>query len=276
MATREQQGLGAFRRAGSAIAALMFPPACRACGAETQSDGLCGACFAAAAFLQGPACPTCGQPEPRLPAHDPAYRCPTCMADPPALDGLTAVARYEGPVRRLILALKHGDRLDHVPLLAGWLASVAGARLGAADAIVPVPLHWTRRLKRRFNQSAEIARTAAHLTGNRGAFAPTLLSRQRDTPSQKGRDRAARRANVAGAFRAPPGSLVGRRVLLVDDVCTSGATLDAAARACRAAGAESVDAAVIALVVLDRPPYLAQAAGSAPQPDQTPEDDDGR
>ncbi|MEM6974363.1 MAG: ComF family protein [Pseudomonadota bacterium] len=247
-----------------AVGDLLYPPACPACAADTAGRGLCGACFAETRFLDGPACATCGQPEPALPHHDPAYRCPTCLAEPPPLDSLTAVATYSGAARSLVLALKHGDRLDHVPLLAGWLHRRAADRLSAADAIIPVPLHWRRCLARRFNQSAEIARAAARLAGNAQAFDPAILTRHRATPSQQGRDRAERRANVAGAFSARPGSLIDRRVLLIDDVATSGATLAEAARICRHAGAAEVHAAVIALALRPRAPYLAETDGDTP------------
>lgn len=233
---------------------LLFPPECPSCGADVAAaEGLCASCFADCTFLAGPCCRQCGRPEPRLSAHDPDHRCDDCVASEPAWERGVAVALYGGVVRKLVLALKHGDRLDTVPLMAGWMHRAGRGLIAEADLIVPVPLHWTRRLKRRFNQSAELARAiAGHAAGEPGAavFAPDLLRRVRRTPSQEGRDRAARRANLDGAIAAAPHAsarLSGARVVLVDDVMTSGATLDAAARALRAAGAAGVDALVMAL-----------------------------
>ncbi|MEM6355259.1 MAG: ComF family protein [Pseudomonadota bacterium] len=233
---------------------LLFPPECPACGADVAAaEGLCASCFADCTFLAGPSCRQCGRPEPRLSAHDPDHRCDDCVASEPAWARGVAVALYGGVVRKLVLALKHGDRLDTVPLMAGWMHRAGRGLIAEADLIVPVPLHWTRRLKRRFNQSAELARAiAGRAAGEPGAavFTPDLLRRVRRTPSQEGRDRAARRANLDGAIAAAPHAsarLSGARVVLVDDVMTSGATLDAAARALRAAGAARVDALVMAL-----------------------------
>lgn len=244
----------AMRRAGHGARDLLFPPECPACGADTASaDGLCAACFADCTFIAGPACAQCARPEPRLPASDPAFRCDDCLHSEPAWDRAAAVALYGGTVRRLILGLKRGDRLDTVPIMAGWMHRAGRSLLADADLIVPVPLHWTRRLARRFNQSAELARGVAAIAaaeGQRAVFAPGVLRRVRRTPSQEGRDRAARRANMAGAIAARPGAarrLEGAKVVLVDDVMTSGATLNAAAGALRGAGAHHVDALVMAL-----------------------------
>ncbi len=120
-------------------------------------------------------------------------------------------------------------------------------------------MHWTRRLGRRFNQSAELARALADATGAPSRFARSLLRRVRRTDSQDGRDRAARAENVAGAFALAPraaGRLAGKRVLLIDDVLTTGATLNACARLCRRAEAKGVDILVLALVSFDEAPYL--------------------
>jgi len=172
---------------------------------------------------------------------------------------------YEGSGRRLVLALKHGDRLDLVPMLAGWMLRAGPDLVREADLILPVPLHWRRLLTRRFNQAAELARGVARAGGRRGVYAPRLLRRIRATPTQDGRNRAARLANLAGAIALAPGAerrLAGRRVLLIDDVMTTGATLDACARACLAGGAAAVDVLVSALVPFEGIAYLARDAGT--------------
>ncbi|MEM7669178.1 MAG: phosphoribosyltransferase family protein [Pseudomonadota bacterium] len=185
------------------------------------------------------------------------------MRTPHRWDRGRAAFQYDGTGRRLILSLKHGDRLDLAPLLAGWMARAAEPLLADADLIIPIPLHWTRRIKRRYNQSAELARQLCAVSGGRDRFAPDFLYRSRRTATQDGRDRDARIANVAAAIKPNPARktrLVGRKVLLVDDVMTTGATLDAAADACLDAGASSVDVVVSALVNFDPAPYVASTA----------------
>lgn len=238
----------------------LFPPVCAACRAETASPhSLCPACWADTEFLSGPGCWACGRPMPGLASPEPGLLCDPCRAHPPLWDRGAAVFAYAGAGRRLVLGLKHGDRLDMLPMLGPWMLR-AGRRLAAeAELIVPVPMHWTRRLRRRFNQSAELARALATSAGKPRAVAPGLLRRSRRTPSQDGRDRAARAANLAGAIRPARGAaarMAGRRVLVVDDVLTTGATLNTAAAACREAGAAGVDILVLALVSFGELPYV--------------------
>ncbi len=247
-----------------AVADALFPPSCPACGTETSTGrSLCAECWAATSFLSANGCVTCGREIPGLgdlPGAAPhGVRCGSCQAHPPLWDRGAAVLAYDGTGRRLALALKHGDRLDMLPMLGGWMLRAGGGLLGDADLILPVPMHWTRRLKRRFNQSAELALAAARAAGRSPAFAPGLLRRVRRTPSQDGRDRAARAENLKGAFALAPGAaarISGRRVLLVDDVLTTGATLNGCAALCRGAGAAGVDILALALVSFNEAPYL--------------------
>ena len=253
----------------SPLTDALFPPACPACRADTgEGQTLCPDCWAETAFLTGRGCSACGREVPGLGIRDTSFRCDTCQKYPPAWDRGAAVFAYEGTGRRLVLGLKHGDRLDMLPMLAGWMLRAGREFVSQADLILPVPMHWSRRFRRRFNQSAELARTLVHALDtsaeHRAAvettrFVPNLLRRSRWTASQDGRDRAARMANVEAAFSLAPGAeaqLENRRVLLVDDVLTTGATLNACARICRQGGAESVDIVVLALVSFDEAPYL--------------------
>jgi ComF family protein len=156
---------------------------------------------------------------------------------------------YDEHSRGLILAFKHGDRTEHAPLFARWLGRAAADLLMDAEAVAPVPLHPLRLLSRRYNQAAEIARPLASAAGVE--YLPDVLVRARATKTQGGRSGRGRRENVRGAFSVPEGRrkrIKGRRVLLIDDVLTTGATADACARALLDAGARAVDLAVVARV----------------------------
>lgn len=250
----------------SKVADVMAPPVCPACGAETEARQLCGSCFADARFIAGPICSGCGRPEPALAMPDPDFRCSACLRAPHAFTEARAAAVYGGTVRRMILSLKHADRQELAPLMARWLAAAAGPLLEEAEIIVPVPLHWRRRLKRGTNQAAEIARP---LAAPGRAFRPDLLRRVRATPSQGGLDRGQRLANLHGAIqpaRYAARVLSGRRVLVVDDVMTTGATLDTSARALIAAGASRVDALVIAVVQQTDDAHMPASTHSGQEP----------
>ena len=241
----------------------LFPPACPACRGETATgQTLCRTCWAETAFLSGNGCITCGREIPGLVNDDADFHCDTCQAHPPLWNRGAAVFAYEGAGRRLVLGLKHGDRLDMLAMLAGWMLRAGKPLIAGADLVIPVPMHWTRRLGRRFNQSAELARACCRAAGRAEAFAPDLLRRVRRTASQDGRDRAGRADNLKGAIGLAPGAaarIAGRRVLLVDDVLTTGATLNAVAAVCREAEASAVDILVLALVSFDEAPYLRSA-----------------
>jgi predicted amidophosphoribosyltransferase len=248
-------GSRAWRAAGSRLRDLLWPPVCAGCGAETADAlGLCAACFAATPFISGPVCDRCGLPLPGGGAED---VCDACLHAPPAWRRARAAALYEGAARRAALALKHGDRLDVAEAAAVWMLRAGGALVTEADLVAPAPLHWTRLFLRRANQSAELARAILRRAGRPEAAAYDLLTRARRTPSQEGRTRVARIANVAGAFRVTPrwsARVRGARVLLIDDVLTTGATLSACAAALSDAGAARVDALVLARVAREAEP----------------------
>ena len=171
------------------------------------------------------------------------------MAYPPPFDRARAVFAYDDQSRRLILAFKHADQLHGMPAFGQWLARSGAELLAETDLVAPVPLHWTRLFRRRFNQSALLAQAA--VTAWRGstspAFAPELLIRRRRTRSQGHLSRLQRAENVRGAFAMKPGAdVMGKRVLLVDDELTTGATIEACARVLKRAGATAVDVLTLA------------------------------
>jgi len=214
---------------------LVFPPRCAGCGA--RGSLLCPACMAAIPSIQPPTCPQCGRRTTR------SDICPVCRAYPNALDGMVAATEFGKPVRECIHALKYEGQRRYADILAE-MARPALTRLPTPEAIVPVPLFSRREMGRGFNQSVLIAH---HLAGRALLVVPGWLARTRDTPPQVGQNREARHANVAGAFSCPdPAAVRGQRILLLDDVATTGATLDACARALRAAGVASVHALVVA------------------------------
>ena len=226
---------------------LLFPPLCIACRATVGTPGFCAACWGQVRFLDGPLCACCGVPFDAAP--DAATLCAACLARPPAYDRARAILAYDETSRAPILALKHADRLDLVPGFALWLRRSGQQMLAGCDLIVPVPLHRWRLWRRRYNQAAELARALAGLSGRPAD--PLALVRSRPTPSQGAMPSArARRRNVLGAFKVPdPRRVAGRHILLVDDVLTTGATAEAAARALRRAGARSVAVLALARVV---------------------------
>lgn len=235
---------------------FVLPHQCVGCGTMVADDrGLCGPCWAATPFIVGLVCDGCGLPLPGdagEPAAAAPPRCDDCLADPRPWSRGRAAMLYRDNARRLVLALKHGDRLDLARPASRWMAAAATPILEPGSIAVPVPSHWIRLLRRRYNQAAILAQGVARLTGIE--VCPDALVRVRRTETQEGKGRDDRRANVSEAIRPHPQRgkrLAGRPVLLVDDVMTSGATLAASAEAALAAGASSVSVLVLARVGRD-------------------------
>ncbi|MEL6642848.1 MAG: ComF family protein [Pseudomonadota bacterium] len=230
---------------------LLYPPQCVLCRDLVDHGGpLCAHCWADTPFITGPVCDACGTP---LIGEEEAggAQCDACLATPRPWHRGRAVLDYRDNGRRLVLGLKHGDRHDLVGHMAPWLARAAGDLITDDTLLVPIPLHWMRLLRRRFNQSAALANAVGRILSLE--VCPDALIRTRTTPAQSG-TADARYENVVGALRAHPKRgriLEGRDVLLVDDVMTSGATFTAATQACRAAGARQVSVLSLARVVKD-------------------------
>lgn len=230
-------------------ATWLYPPQCVLCGGLTEAEGLlCPLCWRDTPFLAGLTCDLCGARLPGL-TEGAAELCDDCISlARPWQRGRAAMA-YEGAGRRVVLALKHGDRLDLAPPSARWLMRAGRDVLPSDVLLVPVPIAWQRLLRRRYNQAAELGRALSSLSGL--PIAARALLRQRSTPTQDGRDVPARFANVEKAIIPHPvhgDVLKGRTVTLIDDVMTSGATLSGATRACLEAGATRVFVLVLARV----------------------------
>jgi ComF family protein len=249
--TRSWRALvGAINSIGRSALDALYPPTCLACPIATAQIGaLCPECWRQMRFIERPFCERLGTPfEQDL---GPGLLSPQAIADPPVFARARAVARFEdGPARRLVHRLKYSDRGELARPMGRWMARAGADILAGADALAPVPLHSLRLWTRRFNQAAALAQAVAQEIG--GRFDPFLLARVKATHSQVGLSRAQRMENVQGAFRVPSDAQIrvkGRRIVLVDDVLTSSATANAAARALLRAGAIQVDLLVFARVV---------------------------
>jgi Predicted amidophosphoribosyltransferases len=245
-----QAAVPSLHRIWRGLVDLAYPPLCVLCREPVADpDSLCPACWSELQFIDGPVCVRCGLPF-EIDAG-PGTECGSCIADPPKFDKARAILRYDDASKKPVLALKHADRLDLVPAFAKWLDRAGRELLAETDMIVPVPLHRMRLWKRRYNQSAELARALSRRSGL--PLEPLVLERVKPTPSQGTMPSAeARRKNVAGAFLVPKPmrpAVKGRRVLLIDDVLTTGATASASARALKRAGATSVFVLALARVV---------------------------
>jgi len=245
---------GAWAHAARLALDIALPTLCVACREPVAGEGVCATCWAKLSFIAQPYCPRLGIPF----VYDPGPELLSmeAIANPPAYARARAAVRYDDVARTLVHALKYQDRTDLAPAMGRWMARAGRELLGEADALVPVPLHWRRGWSRRYNQSGALARVISRQSGVK--LASEALRRVRATEQQIGLSRTQRASNVQGAFKVAPDRSVdieGRRVVLVDDVLTSGATTDACARALLRARAAQVDVLVFARVVdTMRPP----------------------
>lgn len=228
---------------------LVLPPTCPGCGAQVvDAQTLCAACWSRITFLGAACCDACAHPfDYEVAEHT---LCGACARSAPPFDRARAAVLYDERSRDLVLGFKHADRTDAALLYAKWMLSAGHHLVADADVIVPVPLHWTRLFARRYNQAALLAHGIGKL-GHTPVLADAMM-RKRKTPSQGRLGRLARARNVQGAFAVTPRhrlKLKGKRVLLVDDVYTTGATLRTAAKVLKRAGCAGVDVLVLARVV---------------------------
>lgn len=248
-------------RAGARFAGALFrfadfllPPQCGSCGARLEAAGhLCGDCWGKLRFIEPPFCDRLGIPfsfeTGATGVGDGHAVSPRALSRPPPYERARAAVLYDDVARRLVHGLKYRDHHDLARVMARAMVRAGGELLAQADLIAPVPLHRGRLWTRRFNQSALLTREVARLGGV--AMVPDLLARVRATRRQVGLSAEARRRNVAGAFRVVDeraAGLAGQNVVLVDDVLTTGATVEGCARILRRAGAARVDVLLFALV----------------------------
>jgi ComF family protein len=238
------------RAAGRIALDLILPPLCLKCRAPvSEPQSVCAPCWNELRFLTAPQCAQCGLPFP----HDlgGGVKCAACIAKPPPFAVSRAALAYDDASRDLILGFKHADRLESVPLFARWMALAGHDAFAQADALIPVPLHWRRLVARRYNQAALLANALGALT--RLPVDTAALQRIKPTPSQGEMPSARARAkNVVRAFALAEkhrARIRGKRLVLVDDVLTTGATVGACTKALLKAGAASVSVVTLARVL---------------------------
>jgi ComF family protein len=239
---------GVWAHAAKFALDIALPTLCVSCREPVNGEGVCAECWSRLSFIEPPYCPRLGIPFVYDPGPD--LLSMEAIANPPAYQRARAAVRYDEVARTLVHSLKYQDRTDLAPAMGRWMARAGRELLDGADMLIPVPLHWRRAWHRRYNQSGALARAIERQSGVR--LRGDLLQRVRPTEQQVGLSRPQRASNVQGAFKVSAdrqAEIAGRKLILVDDVLTSGATVDACARALLRAKAAQVDVLVFARVV---------------------------
>ena len=241
---------GPLRRFGALLLDTLYPPVCLSCDAPVATaDALCTACFMKLRAISAPMCPVLGLPvEVSL---GPGALSAEAIADPPPFDRARAAVVYNDIARTLVGKLKYGDRPELARFCARLMAQAGHELWGDDVVLMPVPLHRNRQLSRRYNQATELARAVGKLTNL--PVDPVLVTRRKNTKPQVGLSGDARRRNLSGAFQPSPdisSRLKGRRVIIVDDVVTTGSTVKAVTRALKSGGVQRVDVISFARVVI--------------------------
>jgi len=239
--------MATFRKRGivSRLSDLIWPPRSLLSEEIVDRPGVIEpALWGELKFLAEPLCSRCGFPLPD--DAGPNAVCGACAGRKPAYDTARAALVYDDHARRLILDLKRGGRRDGLPVFARWMSAAAAETLARADFLAPAPMHWTRLAVRSFNQAAWLAQALSRASGK--PWKPGALTRTKRRKSQAGLSASERRRNVGGAIKAS-WRFEGKTIIVVDDVFTTGATLEACARALKKAGAAEVHGLTLARVV---------------------------
>ena len=239
------------RKAGERALDIVYPPVCMACRRATESHfGLCPDCWTQMRFIEKPFCERLGTPF-DVDLGQPGLLSPEAIANPPVFARARSVVKFDdGPARLIVHRLKYYDRLEVARPVGRWMARAGAELLDDADLLAPVPMHRLRLLGRKHNQAALLAQAISRETGVPAHM--RALERVKATPPQVGLSKAQRGANLQGAFKVGEAgklAVLDRRIVLVDDVMTSGATANAAARVLLRAGAKRVDVLTFARVV---------------------------
>ena len=233
----------------ASVTRFIFPQLCALCDDEVTQAGLCASCWSDISLISDMACAQCATPFGHQQLH---AICGNCLKDPPTFDHAAAAMTYNDGSRQLLLRFKHGDRQDIAPVLANMMAPATLPMINKADFILPLPLHRTRLLARRFNQSAELCRFLLQRTPeHQHKYNTHILLRHKRTPPQGHKTKAQRRNAMAGAFNVPADQrpmIKGKHILIIDDVMTTGASLSSAANTLKRAGAGIISVAVVARV----------------------------
>ena len=236
-----------LKKLGRQILNLLCPPRCPICR-ETVDEAhcLCPNCYGKLNFITHPCCEICGRPFEYAAFN--SVVCGSCLKNKPKFSMARSILEYDDFSKQLILSFKHGDRTDLTPILVKFLLLADPKIFENVDMIVPVPQHWARRFKRQYNQASLLGKVLGKQKGI--SFNPSILRRIKNTESQGHKLRKQREQNVKGVFHVmTPDKIRGKTILVIDDVMTTGATLNECAKVLRRAGAKEVKAITVYRVI---------------------------